>query len=107
MASPHQSEVSIGQPGRKRSLGESGYMYMYGWDPFLFTWNYHNIVNKSQKVRHNLATEQQQYSNIKQKAKTFFLFEKLEKEESCCDEESWKSSGVISVSTPKGMLDPW
>ena len=27
------------------SLGESGYMYMYGWVPSLITWNYHNIVN--------------------------------------------------------------
>ena len=25
-------------------LGENGYMYMYGWVPSLFTWNYHNIV---------------------------------------------------------------
>ena len=33
------------QPGWEQSLGESGYMYMYGWVPSLFTWNYHNIVN--------------------------------------------------------------
>ena len=26
--------------------GESGYMCMYGSVPFLFTWNYHNIVNQ-------------------------------------------------------------
>ena len=26
-------------------LGENGYMYMYGWVPSLFIWNYHNIVN--------------------------------------------------------------
>ena len=26
------------------SLGENGYMSMYGWDPMLSTWNYH-IVN--------------------------------------------------------------
>ena len=26
------------------SLGENGYMSMYGWDPMLYTWNYH-IVN--------------------------------------------------------------
>ena len=25
--------------------GENGYMYMYGWVPLLFFWNYHNIVN--------------------------------------------------------------
>ena len=24
--------------------GENGYVYMYGWVPSLFTWNYHNIV---------------------------------------------------------------
>ena len=27
------------------SLGENGYMYVYDWAPWLFTWNYHNIVN--------------------------------------------------------------
>ena len=27
------------------SLGENGYMYVYGWVPSLFTWTYHNIVN--------------------------------------------------------------
>ena len=34
------------QPGWVRSLGENGYMYMYGWVPLLFTWNHHNIVNQ-------------------------------------------------------------
>ena len=34
------------QPGWQGSLEENGYMYMYGWVPFLFTWNYHNIVNQ-------------------------------------------------------------
>ena len=33
------------QPGWQGSLGESGYMYMYGWVPLLPTWNYHNTVN--------------------------------------------------------------
>ena len=33
------------QPGWEGSLGESGYMYMYGWVPLLSTWNYLNIVN--------------------------------------------------------------
>ena len=28
------------------SLGENGYMYMHGWVPSLFTWNYHHIVNQ-------------------------------------------------------------
>ena len=27
------------------SLGENGYMYVYGWVPSLSTWNYRNIVN--------------------------------------------------------------
>ena len=26
------------------SSGENGHMYVYGWVPSLFTWNYHNIV---------------------------------------------------------------
>ena len=33
------------QPGWEGTLGENGYMYMYGWVPSLFTWNSHNIVN--------------------------------------------------------------
>ena len=28
-----------------RGFGENGYMYVYGWVPSRFTWNYHNIVN--------------------------------------------------------------
>ena len=31
----------IWQPGWERSLGETGYMYMYGWIPSLSTWNCH------------------------------------------------------------------
>ena len=27
-------------------MRENGYMYMYGWVPLLFTFNYHNIVKK-------------------------------------------------------------
>ena len=27
-------------------LGENGYMYMYGWVPSPFTWNYHNIISQ-------------------------------------------------------------
>ena len=34
------------QPGWEGGLGESAYMYMYGWVPSLFTWNYHNTVNQ-------------------------------------------------------------
>ena len=33
------------QDGRG-SLQENGYIYMYGWVPSPFTWNYHNIVNQ-------------------------------------------------------------
>ena len=33
------------QPGWKRSLGKNGCIYMYGWVPSLFIWNYHNIIN--------------------------------------------------------------
>ena len=32
-------------PGWEGSLGENGYMYMNGWVPSLFPWNYQNIVN--------------------------------------------------------------
>ena len=32
--------------GMGGELGENGYMYMYGWVPLLFTWNYHNIANQ-------------------------------------------------------------
>ena len=28
------------QPGLEGSLGENGYMYMYGWAPLLLTWNH-------------------------------------------------------------------
>ena len=34
------------QPIWEGSYGENKYMYMYGWTPLLFTWNYHNIVNQ-------------------------------------------------------------
>ena len=34
------------QPGWEGSLGENGYMCMYGWVPSLSTWNYDNIVNR-------------------------------------------------------------
>ena len=33
------------QSGWEGSLGENGYMYIYGWVPSLFTWNSHNIVS--------------------------------------------------------------
>ena len=33
------------QPGWEGSLGENGYMCMYGWVPLLFSWKDHNIVN--------------------------------------------------------------
>ena len=33
------------QPRWEGSLGENGYMFMYGRIPLLFTWNYHNVIN--------------------------------------------------------------
>ena len=33
-------------PGWERSLGENGYMYIYGWAASLCAWNYHNIINQ-------------------------------------------------------------
>ena len=35
----------MGPAGREGSLGENGYMYMYGWVPSLSTWDYHKTVN--------------------------------------------------------------
>ena len=34
------------KPGWEQSLGENGYMYMYGRVPSLSTWNYHSVVNQ-------------------------------------------------------------
>ena len=42
---------AVWQPGWERSLGENGYMDVYGWVPSLFTWNYHNIVNRLKKKK--------------------------------------------------------
>ena len=33
------------QPGYKKSVRKTGYMYIYGWVPLLSFWNYHNFVN--------------------------------------------------------------
>ena len=53
----------------ERGLVENRYMYMYGWVPLLFTWNYHNIV----------------YSTIPQYKRKCFKFRKREKvKEGCC-----------------------
>ena len=38
--------IVMWQPGLKGSLGENGYIYLYGWVPLLSTWSYHNIVNQ-------------------------------------------------------------
>ena len=35
------------QPGWEGSLGENRYMYVYGWVPLLFIWNYHKLVCQS------------------------------------------------------------
>ena len=47
-----------------RDLGENGYMFMYGWVPSLFTWNYHNIVNRlypniKKKVQNKIKNEKE------------------------------------------------
>ena len=34
------------QPRWEGSLGQNEYMYVYGWVPFLLTWNYHNIAKQ-------------------------------------------------------------
>ena len=34
------------QPGWEQGLGGNRYMYLYGYVPSQFTWNYHNIVNQ-------------------------------------------------------------
>ena len=41
----HSTGNSAQWYGWHGSLGENEYMYMYGWVLWLFTWNYHNIVN--------------------------------------------------------------
>ena len=56
------------QPGWEGSLGENGYLYMYGCIPSLLKWNYHNIVDlpypntilkvpKKKKIVHEEAAE--------------------------------------------------
>ena len=47
------------QPGWEGGLGENGFVYVDGWVPSLFTWNYHDIVNwlyanATQKVQRNV-----------------------------------------------------
>ena len=45
-------------PGWEGSLGENGYMYMCGWVPLLFTWNYHDIVNPlSVQFSHSVVSD--------------------------------------------------
>ena len=34
------------KPGWEGSLGENGYMYIYGWAASLWAWNYHNIIDQ-------------------------------------------------------------
>ena len=35
------------QPGWGQGLGANGYMYICGWVPSLFAWNYHKIVKSA------------------------------------------------------------
>ena len=49
------------QSGWEGSCGENGYMYMYGWVPLLFTWSYHNTVNRlypSTKLKNKQTNKQ-------------------------------------------------
>ena len=47
------------------SLGEHGYMAMYGWVPLQFTWNYHNIVRQLYiKKLKKKAVESQQFHGL-------------------------------------------
>ena len=41
----------IWQPGWEGSLGENGYMYVYGRVSSLFTWNYLNMVNELYEIK--------------------------------------------------------
>ena len=59
------------QPGWEGSLGEKGYMYMYGWVPLLSTRNYHNIVNwlyLNTKLKKNKKEAKQLFSIILEKS---------------------------------------
>ena len=42
----HETLLSIASLDGRGALGKNGYMYVYGWVPLLFTWNYHNLVNQ-------------------------------------------------------------
>ena len=62
-------------PGWERSLGEYGYVHMYGWVPSLFTWNYQHcsligytlIQNKMFKKKKNAYIQQSGYLHPKQR----------------------------------------
>ena len=45
------------QPGCERTLGETRYMYMYGWVPSLFTSNHHNINWLSVQFSHSVVSD--------------------------------------------------
>ena len=44
----HKERCSMlcGSLNRRVSFRKNGFMYTYGWVPSLFTWNYHNVVNR-------------------------------------------------------------
>ena len=43
---PHGTLLSVmWQPRWEGSLGEIGYMHMYGWVALLCIWSYHNVIN--------------------------------------------------------------
>ena len=51
-----------------KPLRENGYMYMCGWVPLLFTWNYHNVVNQLYPNR-KLKVKNKSLCNVKHSPK--------------------------------------
>ena len=52
----NSAQCYIWQLGWEECLGENEYMCMYGKVPLLFTWNYHNIVNRLCEVTQSCPT---------------------------------------------------
>ena len=46
------------------SLGENGYMYMYGLVPLLCTLNCHNIVNRQYKIKFKILKIKSEHKHI-------------------------------------------
>ena len=82
------------QPGWERSLGENGYMCMYGWVPLLSTWNYHNIVN-------------QKYSNTKLKVKKKTKKMKWKREIPSSFSTMWRHSEKVTICSQRALTTTW